>query len=99
MTWIAIKDNNTMLSPKFIKSTNKNPKNFRILILCSPKGNVMGCMEWTFLNEYGNETDIPRLMFLLVILKNQGAQDQHQTQLVFIKTLQSITKANIQKLE
>lgn len=37
MTWIAIKDNNTMLSPKFIKSTNKNPKNFRILILCSPR--------------------------------------------------------------
>lgn len=60
MTWIAIKDNNTMLSPKFIKSTNKKseelPDSYTML---PPKGNVMGCMEWTFLNEYGNETDIP----------------------------------------
>lgn len=59
----------------------------------------MGCMEWTFLNEYGNETDIPSFDVFVGYFENQGAQDQHQTQLVFIKTLQSITKANIQKLE
>lgn len=64
--WVAIKDNSTMSSPKFIKSRHKKdeelPDSYTML---PPKGNAMGWIEWTFLDEYGSETDIPSFDVLI----------------------------------
>ena len=60
MTWIAIKDDSNMLTPTFIKSMNKTPEEFPgSYTILPPKGNIVGFMEWTFLDEYGNETNYP----------------------------------------
>ena len=57
---IAIKDDNNALEPCIIKSENKDPEempdSYKLL---PPKGNVEGFMEWTFLDEYGNENNYP----------------------------------------
>lgn len=57
---IAIKDDNNTLEPCIIKSENKDlkemPESYKLL---PPKENVKGFMEWTFLNEDGNDTNYP----------------------------------------
>lgn len=54
------KDDSNMLTPTFIKSMNKTPEEFPgSYTILPPKGNIVGFMEWTFLDEYGNETNYP----------------------------------------
>lgn len=60
MTCIAIKDDGSMLKPIFIKSMNKDPEEIPdSYTMLPPKGQTVGFMEWTFLDENGNETDYP----------------------------------------
>lgn len=58
--WLAIKDDTNVLGPGLIKRTNKTqeefPEVYRILL---PEGQVNGFMEWSFLDEEGNETGYP----------------------------------------
>lgn len=57
-----------MLSPKFIKSIYKSPEELPdSYTVLPPKGivNVTRWIEWTFLDEYGNETDTPSFDVLI----------------------------------
>lgn len=76
MKWIAVKDDNNIFGPAFIKSMNKTseefPDSYRLL---PPKGNIVGFMEWTFLDEYGNETNYPSFdVFLGYVVKSRSDQ-------------------------
>lgn len=76
MTWIAIKDDTNMLNPIFIKSMNKKTEEFPdSYTILPPKGNIVGFMEWTFLDEYGNETNYPSFdVFLGYAAKSRSDQ-------------------------
>lgn len=56
----------------YYKSENKDPEempdSYKLL---PPKGNVEGFMEWTFLDEYGNENNYPSFDVFWVVLLNQ----------------------------
>lgn len=58
--WMIIDDENSVLGQGVLKRINKNyeelPESYKIL---PPEGKVRGCMEWTFLDEVGNENVSP----------------------------------------
>lgn len=58
--WLAIKDNTNVLGPGLIKRTNKTQEEFpEVYQILPPEGQVNGFMEWSFLDEKGNETGYP----------------------------------------
>lgn len=60
--WIIIDDASGILGKGVLKRVNKDyeefefPESYQIL---KPEGNILGYMEWTFLNESGNEAIYP----------------------------------------
>lgn len=74
MAWIAIKDESNVLEPCLIKSINRSsediPDSYKML---PPKGQIVSCMEWTFLDEHGNETNYPSFdVFLSYATKSRS---------------------------
>lgn len=59
MKWIAIKDEDHMLGPGIIKSISKKPEEFPESYKLLPLQEMVGFMEWTFLDESENATDYP----------------------------------------
>ena len=58
--WLAIKDDTNVLGPGLIKRTNKAQEEFpEVYQILPPEGQVNGFMEWSFLDEKGNETGYP----------------------------------------
>jgi hypothetical protein len=58
--WLAIKDDTNVLGPGLIKRTNKAQEEFpEVYQILPPEGQVNGFMEWSFLDEEGNETGYP----------------------------------------
>ena len=58
--WLAIKDDTNVLGPGLIKRTNKAQEEFpEVYQILPPEGQVNGFMEWSFLDEEGNETSYP----------------------------------------
>ena len=58
--WLAIKDDISVLGPGLIKRTNKAQEEFpEVYQILPPEGQVNGFMEWSFLDEEGNETSYP----------------------------------------
>lgn len=58
--WLAIKDDTNVLGPGLIKRTNKTQEEFpEVYQILPPEGQVNGSMEWSFLDEEGNETGHP----------------------------------------
>lgn len=76
MTCIAIKNDSNVLNPIFIKSVNRTPEEFPdSYTILPPKGDIVGLMEWTFLDEYGNETNYPSFdVFLGNVAKSRSDQ-------------------------
>ena len=66
LKWIAIKDDTNILGPCIIKSKNKEPEEMpESYKLLPPEGNVLGYVNWTFLDEPGNETNYPSFDVLI----------------------------------
>ena len=62
LKWLAIKDDISVLGPGLIKRTNKTQEEFpEVYQILPPEGQVNGFMEWSFLDEEGNETSYPSL--------------------------------------
>ncbi len=58
--WMAVKDDTNVLGPGLIKRTNKTQEEFpEVYNILPPEGQVNGFMEWSFLDEDGNETSYP----------------------------------------
>lgn len=58
--WIAIKDDTNVWGPGLIKGINRNSEEIpEIYNLMPPEGQVQAFMEWSFLDESGNETNYP----------------------------------------
>lgn len=58
--WLAIKDDISVLGPGLIKRTNKTQEEFpEVYQILPPERQVNGFMEWSFLDEEGNETGYP----------------------------------------
>lgn len=72
--WIIIDNDNNVLGQGVLKRINKKPEEFpesyKILL---PEGSIYGYMEWTFLNELGNETVYPSFdVFLTKVFKTKS---------------------------
>ena len=64
--WLAIKDDISVLGPGLIKRTNKTQEEFpEVYQILPPEGQVNGFMEWSFLDEKGNETGYPSFDVLI----------------------------------
>lgn len=75
--WVIIDNTEQMQGKGILKQVNKNPEEFPEsykLLPLSGKGSISGYMEWTFLDESGNETSCPPFDVFLV----RGAQTKSE---------------------
>lgn len=64
--WLVIKDDTNVLGPGLIKRTNRTQEEFpEVYQILPPDGQVNGFMEWSFLDEEGNETGYPSFDVLI----------------------------------
>ena len=75
--WVIIDNTEQMQGKGILKQVNKNPEEFPEsykLLPLSGKGSISGYMEWTFLDESGNETSYPPFDVFIV----RGAQTKSE---------------------